>query len=153
MSVFQAISLICWVRLSIICASHRCPDSPTARIVNNASTNPSCWVRKAETGWPCITWAKAVVIPQVGQGYPRRMMEVQAGYPSCWCVPTPRLSGVSQDATPKSVRDAARTAVATVRATEGRAATIRYTIGPSGWTVMLCPSAVRFGPLGAGNNG
>ena len=41
-------------------------------------------------------WANAVVIPQVGQGYPVSMTNAQGANPHCWCEPRPVASGVSR---------------------------------------------------------
>src|SRR3954471_22542242 len=81
-------------------------------------------------GWvlnPCqkptwVAWAKAVVIPQVGHGFPNRVAQPHAGRPNWVCVPSPRGSGRSPAATTSTERHASAITAAPMRSpTEARA--------------------------------
>jgi hypothetical protein len=59
--------------------------------------------------------AQAVVIPQAGQGRPKRTRNVHGGRPSRSCVPSPRGSGARHRATANGANSPTTTAAAVQR--------------------------------------
>lgn len=73
-----------------------------AATANIPSSIPLKFARQASIPRPRTRLAHAVVIPQVGQGRPTSMRNVQGGSPSCWCVPQWSGLGLSIAATASS---------------------------------------------------
>lgn len=85
-------------------ATCNAPQNVTA--VPRARINPIGWAAKEAANDPSAAWAKAVVIPQLGQGLPRCDAQAHGSIPNCVCVPCPSDEGANHVATISSDSDA-----------------------------------------------